>query len=148
MKPRLLPSLRLALALLLPAAGQAAGDLVVVVNPRSGVEKLSREDVTNIFLGRYRQFPSGLTAVPLELPQESLERTQFYWRLVGKSPAEINAYWARVIFSGRTSPPLQQQSPDMLLNTVASNRGAIGYLDRSRVDGRVKVVLELENRTP
>ncbi len=59
MKPRL----RLVLALLLPAAGQAAGDLVVVVNPRSGVEKLSREDVTNIFLGRYRQFPAGDQAV-------------------------------------------------------------------------------------
>lgn len=137
----------LCLALLLPAPLLAA-DLVLVVNPRSGVERLSRDEAINIFLGRYREFASGLPAVPLDLPPESVERAQFYWRLVGKTPAQINAYWARLIFSGQTSPPLLQKSVETLLNTVASNRGAIGYMERSRVDSRVRVVLELEERAP
>ncbi len=128
------------LALLSVAVCRA--EIVVVVNPKSGVEKLSRDEVVNIFLGRFRQLPSGIAALPVDLPASQPEKSAFYRQLVNKDLAEINAYWARLMFSGRTAPPKQAASVDDAIGYVGATPGAIGYLDRARVDGRVRVVLE------
>lgn len=120
-----------------------APDLVVVANPSSGVDKLNRGEVVNIFLGRQRQLPSGVPVIPLDLPASSPEKASFYAMLVGKDLAEINAYWARLIFSGRTQPPRQTQSMDEMMSMVRDNRGALGYVGRPKADPRVKVVFDL-----
>ena len=127
---------------MLPATTGAA-DLVVIAHPKSGIDRLGRNDVINIFLGRFRQLPSGLSALPVDLPASQGERSAFYHQLVNKELAEINAYWARLVFSGRTMPPRQAASVDDLLDFVAVTPGAVGYVDRSQVNGRVKIVLEL-----
>lgn len=139
------PLRRFLAALLILALSPAAGavDLVVVVNPRSKVEQLSRDDVINIFLGRYRQLPTGAPAEPLDMPAGSPERASFYKRLVGKDLAEINAYWARLVFSGRTMPPEEVGSAEQVLELVAGRPGAVAYMDRARADQRVRIVFEL-----
>lgn len=133
--------LALLLVLALPWA-PARADLVVVANPRSGVERLTRDEVINIFLGRYRQLPGGVAAQPVDLTDANPDKGRFYLALVGKSLAEINAYWARLRFSGRTEPPRQAVTTESLLEQVASERGAIGYVERSRADGRVRIVMD------
>ena len=120
----------------------AAESIVVVVNPESGIETLSRSDVINIFLGRFRQLPSGITAQPIDLPVSPV-RAQFYRALVNKEPAEINAYWARLIFSGRTSPPIQTEQPEDVIKALRANPGGIAYLERSKVSSREKIVFEV-----
>ena len=140
---------RLFLTLLLAGLGvftplPAAAELVVVVNPKSGVERLNRDEVINIFLGRYRQLPSGITAQPVDLPAAQPEKALMYRLLVGKDLDQIASYWSRLVFSGRTSPPVQAGSAEDVLRYVAANRGAVGYLDHSRVDTRVRVVLEIQ----
>lgn len=114
---------------------------MVVVNARSGVERLSEDEVINIFLGRYRQFPGGLAAQPIDLADTHPDKARFYNGLVGKNLADIRAYWARLVFSGKTAPPLQLASPEEVLERVAAERGAIGYLERSRADGRVRIIM-------
>ncbi len=123
-------------------APPAVAEPVVVVNAGNGIERLSRDEVINIFLGRYRQFPSGLAALPIDQPADQPLKAQFYHKLVNKDLAEINAYWARLIFSGKTSPPRQAASSEEVLEWLARNRGAIGYVDHSQVDARLKIVME------
>lgn len=132
-----------AIAVAIPVGTTEAADLVVIAHPKSGIDKLGRNDVINIFLGRFRQLPSGLTAIPVDLPADNGERNAFYRQLVNKELAEINAYWARLVFSGRTTPPRQANTVDEALDFVATTPGAIGYVDRGQVNGRVKVVFDL-----
>ena len=136
---------RLVILLLFALTPLAVGaqSIVVVVNPGSGVESLSRNDVINIFLGGFRQFPSGIPALPIDLPQGHPAREEFYRLLVGKNPSEINTYWSRLIFSGKTRPPLQATRVEDAQAMVLGSVGAITYLDRSKVDGRFKIVFEL-----
>ena len=129
-------------SVLMPLAAWA-DDIVVVVNPASGVESLSRNDVINIFLGGFRRLPSGIPALPVDLPQGNPVREEFYRLLVGKNPAEINTYWSRLIFSGKMRPPLQAARVEDAQAMVLGSVGAITYLDRSKVDGRFKIVFEL-----
>jgi ABC-type phosphate transport system substrate-binding protein len=120
-----------------------AGELVVIVNPASGVDRLSREEVVDIFLGRYRKLPSGRAALPIDL-EPGNERTKFYELLVKKSPAEISSYWARLVFSGQKSPPFQVADAKTAIELVQSNPNAIAYVDRGSLNSRVKVVLEIK----
>lgn len=134
------------LFLLLAAGAATARDLVVIVNPASGVDQLSRDDAINIFMGRYRKLPSGLIAFPIDIGSQTAQRRQFYQLLVNKELGDVDAYWARLVFSGQTSPPLQVPDDKTAVQLVAGNRSAIAYVERDQIDNRVRVVLELEPR--
>jgi hypothetical protein len=64
--------------------------------------------------------------------------------LVNKSPAEISSYWARLVFSGKTSPPFQVPDAQTAVELAQSNPNAIAYVHRSSLNPGVKVVLEIE----
>jgi hypothetical protein len=78
----------------------------------------------------------------VDQPAGSAAKAEFYRRLADKDLAEINAYWARLFFSGKTSPPLQAGSATEALQMIATMPGGIGYLERSQVDHRLRIVLE------
>jgi ABC-type phosphate transport system substrate-binding protein len=136
--------LRLLALLAVLAAPPAVADLVVVVNANSGVERLSQDEIVNIFLGRYRQLPSGLSALPIDQPANQPLKAQFYRKLVNKDLAEINAYWARLTFSGKTSPPRQAANTGEVVPWIVRTPGAIGYIERSMADPRLRIVMEFE----
>lgn len=132
-----------AVALWLPMSAKA-GDLVVIVSADSKVEKLSRDEVVNIFMGRYRKLPNGETAIPLDFDGETEERREFYQLLIGKSLAEVNAYWARLVFSGRTPPPLTIPTQRQILERVSRDPNAVGYVERRNLVKGVRVVYEFK----
>jgi hypothetical protein len=132
----------LAMSIALLGATGARADIVVVVNAKSEIERLSADDVINIFLGRYRRLASGIVAVPVDQPAPTGLRAEFYRKLTNKDIAEINAYWARLYFSGKTSPPLQPSTSQEATALVLGTAGGIGYMDRSQVDARLKIVME------
>ena len=93
-------------------------------------------------MGRYRRLPDGGEAIPLDIGKQSEQKALFYKQLVGKPLADINAYWARLIFSGKTRPPQQVDSTEQALQQVADNPTMIAYVQRSQVDARFRIVYE------
>lgn len=141
---------RLRFLLLLLLAGFAGGlpavaraELVVVVNVRSGVAAMTRNEVVNLFFGRSRQFFNGIEAQPVDLADTHPDRARFYLALVGKETSQVEAYWSRQVFSGKTRPPPKVGSPEEVVKWVVANPGGIGFVDASRADARVRVVYEL-----
>jgi ABC-type phosphate transport system substrate-binding protein len=134
-----------ALLALLGGVPAACGEPVVIVNRASGVEKLTRDEVTNIFMGRQKRLPSGIVALRIEQNHTSSIRARFYELLLGKDESEINAYWARLLFSGQAQPPQRADSAQEVLKLVASNIGAIGVIDGAFVNPGVRVVLEFRD---
>lgn len=129
--------------LLFQPTSEVRAELVVVVNSRSGVAAMTRNEVINVFFGRNRQFFNGIEAQPVELPESHAERARFYRLLVGKDLSEISAYWSRQVFSGRMQPPAKVHSTDEVLKWVVSHPGGIGIIDLAKADARVRVVYEL-----
>lgn len=123
----------------------AKADIAVVVNPENVLQTMSRKEVINLFLGHHTVFPSGSPALPLDQPMSSVERTTFYKSLTGKTAAQINAHWARLIFSGRATPPRVAPDASTIIAMIAENRNAIAYMDSSHVNSLVKVVLTISN---
>jgi hypothetical protein len=136
----------LPLLLLLAMAPAAGSDLVVVVNSHVAVQKLNQDDVINIYMGRYRRLPTGIAAYPIDQPEESELKAEFYRKLVNKSLTDISAYWARLVFSGKTAPPRQAAGHTEAIKLLNSVPGAMVYLERNQVDSRFRVVFDFAER--
>jgi ABC-type phosphate transport system substrate-binding protein len=132
-----------ALGLLLVPQAVRAQTIVVIVNPSIGVQHLSRHEALDIFLGRYRTFPSGASALPIDLDINCTERRQFYLMLAHKDSSDMSSYWARLTFSGKISPPFSVADARIAVDIVANNPNAIAYVDRAAVDNRVRIALEI-----
>lgn len=135
---------RLILPLLLSVATFAASahaDVVVVVSARSPVKSLTAEQVTRIFLGKVVTFPNGQGALPIDQPEGSASRDEFYTKVAHKSPSQLTAYWAKIIFTGNGRPPKLLADNLAVRKAVAGNPSAIGYIDKSAVNRSVRVVL-------
>ncbi|MDR1995020.1 hypothetical protein [Azonexus sp.] len=125
------------------AQSSATGSLAVVVNARCGIAVLTRNEIINIFFGRYRLFFNGREAQPADLEDSHPMRSQFYRRLVGKDISEINAYWSRQIFSGRMQALPKVTTPEEMTKWVVTNPCGIGFVEQAKVDARFNIVYEL-----
>ncbi len=122
----------------------AWAEIVVVVNKNNDISALSQKEIIDIYMGRKQSFPNGKPALPLDQAAQSMIRKDFYQILINKSPAQINAYWARLLFTGRASPPRILQEASVVLDAIEQNPSAIGYVDSSMLNDRVKVVAHVE----
>ena len=74
-------------------------------------------------------------------PKRKSRRNEFYERVANMSPALLKAFWSKIIFTGRGLPPQAVANSVEAKKFVMANLNTIGYIDRSMVDGDVKVVL-------
>jgi ABC-type phosphate transport system substrate-binding protein len=137
------PVLPLLLAVAMLAASVHA-EVVVVVSSRSAVKSLTAEQTTKIFLGKVVTFPDGQAALPIDQPEGSAARDEFYSRVVRKNPSQLTAYWAKIIFTGDGRPPMLLPDNIAVRKAIAKNPNAIGYIDKSAVNRSVRVVLAPE----
>ena len=130
----------LPLAVLCLAAGAARAEVVAVVGARSPIVLMSEAQIADIFLGRLTRLPGGTLAVPLDQPEGSPLRDEFYQRVAGKSPAQLKAFWSKLIFTGRGRPPRALMDSKEVLKAVRDNPAAIGYVDRRLADESVRIL--------
>ena len=135
---------RTLLAAALATALPTFADIYVVVPGASSVKAMSQKEVQALYMGRTRAFPDGGFALPFDLPRDDPARAAFYRALTGMSVAEVNSYWARLMFSGQTMPPQPLPSEAAMLDVVRRNQSAIGYLPQAPADASLRVVLVLK----
>ena len=137
--------LKLALAslALVAFAGAARAEVVVVVSAKNPTTALTAEQATDLFLGEVATFPGGGQAVPVDQADSSHVREEFYAKAAGKTSAQLKAYWAKVIFTGKGKPPKAVADSATVKQLVADNPNMIGYMDRGALDAGVRVVLTL-----
>jgi len=136
---------RIQLAVIALALGLAStrvdADVVAVVGANSPISSLSRAEVMDIFLGRRTRFPDGSAALPIDQSEGSAARDEFYSTFAAMSAAQIKAFWAKIIFTGRGQPPKAVANGEEAKKLVAANLNAITYIDRTKLDSSVRVVL-------
>ena len=126
-------------------------EVVVIVHPESSVQALTPRQVSNLYLGRSpiigrQEREATLPTAVFEHPADSPLREAFIRSLNGMTLSQLNAYWARLRFSGEVLPPVALTSNGAVIDAVRRDRNAIGYVDAKAVGGAsVKVVLRLKD---
>jgi ABC-type phosphate transport system substrate-binding protein len=117
----------------------ATADVVIVVHP-SNTSTFDKSTIKKIFLGKKKAFSNGRAAILLSSPPKSTATEEFNKKVIGKSSNQVNAYWSKMIFTGKGTPPQEMPSTDDILSAIAANPDAIGYIDASATTDAVKIV--------
>ena len=121
----------------------AQGEVAIIVSAKNPVSAMGNAQVADIFLGRTRKFPRQSAAVPVNLPESSATRDEFYVKEANKMPPLLKSYWSRLIFTGEAQPPREVDSMAVMKKMIADNPDYIVYLDINAVDPSVRIVLLL-----
>ena len=113
-------------------------DIAVITNLDNKLTSMSKKEVKDVFMGRTQSLPNGSFALPLD--QHRL-RSSFYNSLTERPIEQINAYWARIMFSGQASPPMRLPNSQAIIKAVTENKGAIGYIEKGSVDESLVQIL-------
>jgi ABC-type phosphate transport system substrate-binding protein len=111
-------------------------DIVAIGNPAAA--PLTKDELANVYLGHNQ----ALT--PLDQPESSPIRADYYKKLTGRDPAQIKAMWARLTFTGKGQSPKELPDSSAVKKAVAADPKAIGYIEKSAVDSSVKVLVTID----
>jgi ABC-type phosphate transport system substrate-binding protein len=121
----------------------AHADLVVIVNPKVAIKALSREEVARIFMKKSKTLPNGEEIIPLSQSSRTDVNERFFKGVTGQERMQRDAYWARLLFTGKARPPEDAKTDKNVKERVANDRRYIGYIDASNLDKTVKTVYRL-----
>jgi len=142
-------NLKAALAIALLSAllsVRAAGDepigFRVVINPASVVTSVSRDELSKIFLRKTLAWRSGNAeaALPVDQRESSPVREVFTTWVHRRSLQAVLFYWQQQVFSGRGAPPPERSSDTSVMEYVAENPGAVGYVSPNAKLNGVKAI--------
>ncbi len=122
----------------------ALAQIAVVVSAKSPATSLNKEQTAALFLGKSTQLPGAGSPVLVDQGETSDVRKNFYGKVADKTPAQVKAIWARLVFSGKSAPPKEAPNSAEVKKLIAGNPDAVGYIEKSAVDSSVKVLLEID----
>jgi ABC-type phosphate transport system substrate-binding protein len=126
------------------SAAHAEPDITVIANSNNDLGALTRKQIADIYMGRTTSLPNGSVPLPLDYQGDSAVRSRFYQFITGKNMAQINAYWARLSFTGQANPPRRLTDRATIMQVVEKNQGALGYVDNIAPEAKVTPVLILK----
>jgi ABC-type phosphate transport system substrate-binding protein len=131
------------LLLLLAAASismhRAQAQVVVIASPNVKPADVSKNELRDLFTGAASSFKDGSHVTPVLLKGGSAN-DEFLAEYVGKNDGAFKAGWRSLVFSGQASMPKTVESEAAMVEYVAHNPGAIGYIGKATPHEGVKVL--------
>jgi ABC-type phosphate transport system substrate-binding protein len=100
----------------------------IVINKNNPVTKITRAEVSNIFLKKKPKWPDGEKMMPVDLVSTNPLREIFSQRVHQKSVSAIKIYWQKKIYAGTGLPPAERKNDTEVLVYIRNHSGAIGYV--------------------
>lgn len=130
----------LGMSLLIASAANA--EMVIVVHP-SNNSAVNEDFVSSVYLGKTRSFEDGKQLVAVNQSGNALEE-EFNKKVLGKSSSQMKAYWSKLVFTGKGTPPKEVKTDEEVISLVSENPATIGYISSTSVSDKVKVVLTVK----
>ena len=137
MKKQLLTILLVVVASFLAVRAQA--QVIVIANPSVKAVDISKSDLRDVFTGAATSLPGGGRVVPILL-KAGTAHEEFLQNYIGKSDATYRAGWRSLVFSGQASMPKSLENDAAIVDFVAHNAGAVGYIGKNSPHEGVKVL--------
>ncbi|MDZ7924413.1 MAG: hypothetical protein U5M23_10175 [Marinagarivorans sp.] len=115
-----------------------SADLAVIANASLKIPALNQEQAQQLFLNKSTDYSQQKIVV---LSNESGTNALFYKQVVKMSASKFRSYWSTQVFTGKGSAPIYLNSDSEVLDFVAKNKGAIGFVDADTVGKEVSTLL-------
>jgi len=124
--------------LLFPRMGDA-DEVIIITNKSVPVDKLNKEDIKNIFIGKMTRWDDNQRINFVTLPKSKVHEG-FLREFVKRTPEQYSRHWKKQIFTGKGNTPKSFKTQESLINYVANTKGAIGYISPDAISDRIKVI--------
>ena len=131
--------IRIMALLVMALSFSVQAEISVIVNP-ANANAVSEDDLSRLFLGRASSFADGSKATPLNLVEGQASREEFDNKVLNRSSSQLKAYWSKLVFTGKGTPPKELADDAAVKAAVAADATAIGYISSGSADASVKVV--------
>jgi ABC-type phosphate transport system substrate-binding protein len=137
MKKIFVVSIAVLIALLF--ASSARAQVLVIANPGVKATEISKSDLKDVFTGNATSLKDGSRVVPILLKAGTVHE-EFLQVFIGKNDTAYRAGWRSLVFSGQASMPKSLDTDAAVVEFVAHNTGAIGYIGKASAHDGVKVL--------
>ena len=108
----------------------AQGQAIVIANNSVKSSDVSKGDLRDVFTGASSSFKDGSHVTPVLLKGGSVN-DEFLSEFIGKNDTTFRAGWRSLVFSGQATMPKSLDSEAAVVEYVAHNAGAIGYIGKA-----------------
>jgi len=122
----------------------AEADISIIANKATPIDNLEQKAAKKLWLGKSHKLPGVGKVKVIDQSGSSAIKEEFYEKLAKKSPDQLKAYWAKIIFTGKAVPPKAFSSDKKVLDTVSKNKNTLGYVDSKSVTDDVKVLMTIK----
>jgi ABC-type phosphate transport system substrate-binding protein len=131
MKSRLAATLVL-IALAGPRPAGSADAFKVIVNSRMTGRTVSRETLSQVYLGKVERWGDGKPIAAVDLSTTSPVRAAFSQSVVGMSVVSVRMHWTRTMVTDHF-PPMVRSTDEDVIAFVGTRTGAVGYVSADAV---------------
>ncbi|MDW6094386.1 hypothetical protein [Vibrio rhizosphaerae] len=116
-------------------------DQFAIITKKNALPLLTDVQVKMLYRGRLTHI-NGTHIQLADLPADSSIRAHFYLRLLGKSPAQMQAIRARQSFSGKFIPPYELYNEDMhtISQWLDEHPNGIAYIPQDWLSDQVRIL--------
>ncbi|GAB1445690.1 hypothetical protein MASR2M41_14050 [Flammeovirgaceae bacterium] len=135
------------LFIMLTAFAPAASEIAVIVNNENTVDKLTPGEVKLYWLRKIKKrWPDiNKNIKPADRKSKCSEQDTFYESVLGMSANDVETYFTQKQYENAEKPQDKFSSDDSIIDFVAGEPGAIGFVNVSSLSAaaksKVKVVL-------
>ena len=120
---------------------QAIAQMVVIVNKANPVAHISSAKLALYYRGEALLWKDGSRAIPVDLNEKNPLVSRFTDTILKMNVETKRQMWMLKLYSGKGSPPIQFKNEALVVSFVASEPGAIGYVNKESVNDSVKVLV-------
>ena len=121
-------------------ASSLSAEIKFICNPSSPVDRLTRKEIKNIYLGNQITWSDGSEIkVGIQRTYSILE--EFARDYLQKTPDQFESYWLMKVFTGEGKYPVFFKSEAKMIEYIRETKTAIGYVSPDVATDTVKVIL-------
>lgn len=126
-------------------------NIAIIINKSSKLEKINLKKLKKLYLKKVRKI-NGIKIIPID---NISIRESFYKLVVKRDLRRVNAYWAKMVFSGKKQPPIAFENDERVItsindkdtiNKVIATKNSIGYVLESSLNESIRLLKIVENR--
>ncbi len=122
----------------------AKADIVIIANKSFPTDNIEKFQAQKLWLGKIHKLPDVGKVKVVDQSNNSPIKEFFYEKLTSKTLSDLKVYWAKIIFTGKATPPKALSSDKKIIDYLVKHDEYLGYIDHQSITDDVKVLMTIE----
>lgn len=122
------------------ASSSFAFETIIIANKSVSLDKISRDDIRDIFLGKKTKWSDG-SNIKFYLLKRTSDQEKFLSEYLRKTPAEYEHFWMQKVFTGKGLMPEMVEGYKNMVDAVSKTEGSLGFLSDAVPIDQVKIMV-------